>query len=69
MVAKISTLLAEVGLSIDNLIQYELDKAADDIPLVIVINNSSEQIILKVITKLEELEEVKSVSHIRILSI
>jgi len=69
VVAKISTLLAEFGLSIDNLIQNELDKAADDIPLVIVINNSSEQIILKVITKLKELEEVQSVSHIRILSI
>ena len=69
VVAKISTLLAEFNLSIDNLIQKELDKAADDIPLVIVISNSTEKIILKVISKLEELKEVQSVSHIRILNI
>lgn len=69
MVAKISTLLAEFNLSIDNLIQKELDKAADDIPLVIVISNSTEKIMLKVISKLEELKEVQSVSHIRILNI
>ena len=70
VVAKISTLLAENNLSIDNLIQKELDKSDGAIPLVIVINNSDEKIIQKTISDIQELSEVKNpVSHIRILEI
>ena len=70
VVAKISTLLAENNLSIDNLIQKELDKTDGAIPLVIVINNSDEKIIQKTISDIQMLSEVKNpISHIRILEI
>ena len=70
VVAKISTLLAENNLSIDNLIQKELDKSDGTIPLVIVINNSDEKIIQKTISDIQMLSEVKNpISHIRILEI
>ena len=70
VVAKISTLLAENNLSIDNLIQKELDKSDGAIPLVIVINNSDEKIIQKTISDIQMLSEVKNpISHIRILEI
>ena len=56
--------------SIDNLIQKELDKKEDVIPLVIVTSNSEEKVIQKVISDLRELSEVKnSISHLRILDI
>ena len=42
VVAKISTLLAKNNLSIDNLIQKELERSDDQIPLVIVLSNSDE---------------------------
>ena len=62
--------MAENGLSIDNLIQKELDKKEDVIPLVIVTSNSEEKVIQKVISDLRELSEVKnSISHLRILDI
>ena len=70
VIAKISTVMAENGLSIDNLIQKELDKKEDVIPLVIVTSNSEEKVIQKVISDLRELSEVKnSISHLRILDI
>ena len=70
VIAKISTVMAENGLSIDNLIQKELDKKEDVIPLVIVTSNSEEKVIQKVISDLRELPEVKnSISHLRILDI
>ena len=70
VIAKISTLMAENGLSIDNLIQKELDRKEDVIPLVIVTSNSEEKVIQKVISDLQELSEVKnSISHLRILDI
>ena len=70
VIAKISTVMAENGLSIDNLIQKELDKKEDVIPLVIVTSNSEEKVIQKVISDLQELSEVKkSISHLRILDI
>ena len=70
VIAKISTVMAENGLSIDNLIQKELDKKEDLIPLVIVTSNSEEKVIQKVISDLRELSEVKnSISHLRILDI
>jgi len=68
VIVKISTAMAENGLSIDNLIQKELDKKEDVIPLVIVTSNSEEKVIQKVISDLQELSEVKnSISHLRIL--
>ena len=70
VIAKISTVMAENGLSIDNLIQKELDKKEDVIPLVIVTSNSEEKVIQKVISDLRELSEVKnSISHLRIQDI
>ena len=70
VIAKISTVMAENGLSIDNLIQKELDKKEDVIPLVIVTSNTEEKVIQKVISDLRELSEVKnSISHLRILDI
>ena len=70
VIAKISSVMAENGLSIDNLIQKELDKKEDVIPLVIVTSNSEEKVIQKVISDLRELSEVKnSISHLRILDI
>ena len=63
-------MLAENGLSIDNLIQKELDRNDDSIPLVIVISNSEEKVIQKAISDLQELSEVKDmISHLRILDI
>ena len=68
VIAKISTVLAENGLSIDNLIQKELDRNDDSIPLVIVISNSEEKVMQKAISDLQELSEVrKTISHLRIL--
>ena len=62
--------MAENGLSIDNLIQKELDRNDDSIPLVIVISNSEEKVIQKAISDLQELSEVKdTISHLRILDI
>ena len=62
--------MAENGLSIDNLIQKELDRNNDSIPLVIVISNSEEKVIQKAISDLHELSEVKdTISHLRILDI
>ena len=62
--------MAENNLSIDNLIQKELDKTDGEIPLVIVINNSDEKIIQKTISDIQMLSEVKNpISHIRILEI
>ena len=62
--------MAENNLSIDNLIQKELDKSDGAIPLVIVINNSDEKIIQKTISDIQMLSEVKNpISHIRILEI
>lgn len=70
VVAKISTVLAANNLSIDNLIQNELDREDDAIPLVIVISNSKEKIMQNTISDLQKLPEVKnSISHIRILNI
>ena len=69
-VAKISTVLAANNLSIDNLIQNELDREDDAIPLVIVISNSKEKIMQNTISDLQKLPEIKnSISHIRILDI
>ena len=69
-VAKISTLLADYNLSIDNLIQKELDRNDDVIPLVTVISNSEDHIIKKAISDLQNLDEVQGqISHIRILDI
>ena len=63
-------MLAENGLSIDNLIQKELDRNDDSIPLVIVLSNSEEKVIQKAISDLQELSEVKDmISHLRILDI
>ena len=68
--AKISTLLADYNLSIDNLIQKELDRNDDVIPLVTVISNSEDHIIKKAISDLQNLDEVQGqISHIRILDI
>ena len=56
--------------SIDNLIQKELDRNDDSIPLVIVISNSEEKVIQKAISDLQGLSEVKdTISHLRILDI
>ena len=70
VVAKISTLLANNNLSIDNLIQKELERSDDQIPLVIVLSNSNEMTIQQTIKDLEALEEVSGpLTHIRILDI
>ena len=70
VVAKISTLLANNNLSIDNLIQKELERSNDQIPLVIVLSNSDETTILETIKELEALDEVSGpLTHIRILDI
>ena len=70
VVAKISTLLANNNLSIDNLIQKELERNDDQIPLVIVLSNSNEMTIQETIKDLEALEEVSGpLTHIRILDI
>ena len=70
VVAKISTLLANNNLSIDNLIQKELERNDDQIPLVIVLSNSNEMTIRETIKDLEALEEVSGpLTHIRILDI
>jgi homoserine dehydrogenase len=70
VVAKISTLLANNNLSIDNLIQKELERSDEQIPLVIVLSNSNETIIQKTIKDLEVLDEVSGpLTHIRILDI
>ena len=70
VVAKISTLLAKNNLSIDNLIQKELERSDDQIPLVIVLSNSDETTIQDTIKELEALDEVSgSLTHIRILDI
>ena len=70
VVAKISTLLATNNLSIDNLIQKELERSDDQIPLVIVLSNSNEMTIRETIKDLEALEEVSGpLTHIRILDI
>ena len=70
VVAKISTLLAKNNLSIDNLIQKELERSDDQIPLVIVLSNSDEKTIQKTIKELEGLDEVSGpLTHIRILDI
>ena len=70
VVAKISTLLAKNNLSIDNLIQKELERSDDQIPLVIVLSNSDEMTIQKTIKELESLDEVSGpLTHIRILDI
>ena len=70
VVAKISTLLANNNLSIDNLIQKELERSNEQIPLVIVLSNSNETIIQKTIKDLEVLDEVSGpLTHIRILDI
>ena len=70
VVAKISTLLAKNNLSIDNLIQKELERSDDQIPLVIVLSNSNEMTIQETIKELESLDEVSGpLTHIRILDI
>ena len=70
VVAKISTLLAKNNLSIDNLIQKELERSDDQIPLVIVLSNSDETTIQDTIKELEALDEVSGpLTHIRILDI
>ena len=70
VVAKISTLLAKNNLSIDNLIQKELERSDDQIPLVIVLSNSDETTIQKTVKELEGLDEVSGpLTHIRILDI
>ena len=70
VVAKVSTLLADYDLSIDNLIQKELDRNEETIPLIVVLSNSKESIIQKVIKNLQNLEEINnSITHIRILDI
>ena len=70
VVAKISTLLANNNLSIDNLIQKELERSDDQIPLVIVLSYSNEMTIQETIKDLEALEEVSGpLTHIRILDI
>ena len=70
VVAKISTLLANNNLSIDNLIQKELERSDDQIPLVIVLSNSDEMTIQETIKELESLDEVSGpLTHIRILDI
>ena len=70
VVAKISTLLAKNNLSIDNLIQKELERSDDQIPLVIVLSNSDETTIQETIKELEALDEVSGpLTHIRILDI
>ena len=70
VVAKISTLLANNNLSIDNLIQKELERSDDQIPLVIVLSNSNEMTIQETIKELESLDEVSGpLTHIRILDI
>ncbi len=70
VVAKISTLLANNNLSIDNLIQKELERSDDQIPLVIVLSNSDETTIQETIKELEALDEVSGpLTHIRILDI
>jgi len=70
VVAKISTLLAKNNLSIDNLIQKELERSDDQIPLVIVLSNSDEMTIQETIKELESLDEVSGpLTHIRILDI
>ncbi len=70
VVAKISTLLANNNLSIDNLIQKELERSDDQIPLVIVLSNSDETTIQETIKELEGLDEVSGpLTHIRILDI
>ena len=69
-VAKISTLLAKNNLSIDNLIQKELERSDDQIPLVMVLSNSDETTIQVTIKELEALDEVSGpLTHIRILDI
>ena len=70
VVARISTLLAKNNLSIDNLIQKELERSDDKIPLVIVLSNSDEMTIQETIKELESLDEVSGpLTHIRILDI
>ena len=70
VVAKISTLLAKNNLSIDNLIQKELERSDDQIPLVMVLSNSDETTIQDTIKELEALDEVSGpLTHIRILDI
>ena len=70
VVAKISALLANNNLSIDNLIQKELERSDDQIPLVIVLSNSDEMTIQETIKELEALDEVSGpLTHIRILDI
>ena len=70
VVAKISTLLANNNLSIDNLIQKELERSDSQIPLVIVLSNSNETTIQETIKNLEALDEVSGpLTHIRILDI
>ena len=70
VVAKISTLLAKNNLSIDNLIQKELERSDDQIPLVIVLSNSDEKTIQETVKELEALDEVSGpLTHIRILDI
>ena len=70
VVAKISTLLAKNNLSIDNLIQKELERSDDQIPLVIVLSNTNETTIQETIKELESLDEVSGpLTHIRILDI
>ena len=70
VVARISTLLAKNNLSIDNLIQKELERSDDKIPLVIVLSNSDETTIQETIKELESLDEVSGpLTHIRILDI
>jgi len=70
VVAKISTLLAKNNLSIDNLIQKELERSDDQIPLVIVLSNSDETTIQETVKELEALDEVSGpLTHIRILDI
>ena len=65
VVAKVSTLLADYDLSIDNLIQKELDRNEETIPLIVVLSNSKESIIQEVIKNLQNLEEINlSLIHI-----
>ncbi len=69
VVAKISSLIAEKNLSIDNLIQKDQDKTDDLIPLVIVLGPSKEKVVIELIKDLKKLEAISGyIQHIRIFS-
>ncbi|MEC8107993.1 MAG: ACT domain-containing protein, partial [Pseudomonadota bacterium] len=68
VVAEISKLIAEKGLSIDNLIQKENKNHENIIPIIIVLGECSEKISKSLIHDLEKLSQVREpVQHIRFI--